>query len=316
MERMGVHIDTYRRNVEIYRAALCRGESSDGKSFHVDKTPLVMSWGVGHCIRAGKEGIITVFVDTDIARRVNVVCDKLLPSTMDVDDARRIFSRNPFVTLNIAYSPDGRKFTVKTMSIEGIDPSFEPIDPSIIYDKGKFRVFFFNANQGGIYSCSSSDGIRYMMEPGIRVPYKPTADLVVFRFGKIYRIFWNGIYSATSKNGMDFELDKGVLFVGGGSHIYPDRDGYYKMLYSVARPEFRGTWRARSKDGVTWIDDGKSEIDNSDVFLVGETGYEWYVKKVLIDSGEKSPPENSRLLPGSVGDLFPLLSDIAPKARP
>jgi hypothetical protein len=230
----------------------------------------------------GKEGVITVFVETDVERKIDTTIN-VLPGKISFEAARALFSKNPLSNLAIAYSSNGRNFKILPMTIENLPEFSEPIDPSIIYDRGRYRVFFFEAAKGGIYSCASRDGISYTMEEGIRFPYKPTADLIVYRFGEIYRIFWNGIYGATSKNGMDFELDGKLLFPGREPCVFRDRDGSYRMLYGVQEKDRISTWSARSMDGITWVQEGRVEMDPGDIMLAPDGSYVWYGKKVFRD---------------------------------
>lgn len=127
--------------------------------------------------------------------------------------------------IGVARSTDGSTWeklgTVQFKDLGGI----VPVDPDVIeLPDGRLRMYFYDITQDReehpIYSAVSSDGLNYLLEPGVRFQmariFDP--DVIKLKDGR-YRMYLNNegrIISATSADGLTFTLDPGVRVERGG----------------------------------------------------------------------------------------------------
>ena len=153
---------------------------------------------------------------------------------------------------------------------------------------GTYRMYFMgdyvlrnDESLWRIYSATSSDGLHWSQEPGIRIDIGGPSGCVNIGVPEILqlpdgllRMYYScsrvlattggEILSATSSNGLDWTQDPGVRIAPGAEstggldnpHIQILPDGTYRMFYGafvIADHPYPGlTFSARSTDGLNW----------------------------------------------------------------
>ena len=135
-----------------------------------------------------------------------------------------------------------------------------PVDPCpFVLDDGSIRIYYFDIEEGRsninagnlnkIYSATSSDGINFVQDDGVRFSNKDVYDPDVIKVDDTWHMYVGNleeqkIISATSSDGLDF-TEEGIALSGG---VVPDV--FYKddlfYLYTV------GIDISTSTDGTTF----------------------------------------------------------------
>jgi len=135
-----------------------------------------------------------------------------------------------------------------------------PVDPCpFVLDDGSIRIYYFDIEEGRtnidpgklnkIYSATSSDGINFVQDSGVRFSNIDVYDPDVIKVNDTWHMYvgnldQNKVISATSTDGLDF-TEEGTAYSGG---VVPDvfyKDGLF-YLYTV------GIDISTSADGSTF----------------------------------------------------------------
>ena len=158
---------------------------------------------------------------------------------------------------------------------------------------GTYRMYYTGHQTQNVYdnyrilSATSSDGINWTQELGIRINndgqydsrYAYAPDIIVLPDGT-YRMYYTGlvsgswyrILSAVSSDGLSWTKESGVRIppafnVTSGDTIILS-DGTYRMYYSVHGGTSGGAMiiSAVSSDGLTWIKESGIRVDNGGIY--------------------------------------------------
>lgn len=178
----------------------------------------------------------------------------------------------------------------KTGSVQLTSKQVGAADPEILLTSdGKLRLFYiiFPGGMGAagkpdpseknqVYSATSSDGINFSEEPGIRFEYPAITDPDVIKIGKKWFMYvaqgTNQVY-ATSTDGNSYTYGGVIRTNGSVSKTVPIEGGKFRQFYCGM-----GIVSATSADGIEWSNDpgtrvgiipGKILCDPSPVQLSG-----------------------------------------------
>ncbi len=207
-----------------------------------------------------------------------------------------------------------------------------PFDPTLVpLPDGRVRMYFTslkqwrpNEDRPEIYSATSSNGLDFAFEPGVRfgIAGRPVIDCAVVRHGDTFHLFApdNGTvgqpgaptgerapdgvgYHATSSDGLTFERQRDVR-IEGRRHWLGNAlsDGESIRFIGTGGPG--GMWMARSADGQSWtLDREFSPVPGADPGAVRLKDGSWLVTVTgpprvgtpsdrLRRPPPRSPPEN------------------------
>jgi hypothetical protein len=158
--------------------------------------------------------------------------------------------------------------------------------PAVLRLKGgRVRIYFSRFGEPGLRSAISDDGLTFREEPGIRLRLGPEGapdsrgiihpSVVRLPDGRVriyydaqgepegqFDLGWNGVKSATSKDGLAFKRDRGMRLVadrlpaaGMVWSPFVRREGRRWALYVSTESDQsprrnNGIWRAQSRDGL------------------------------------------------------------------
>jgi hypothetical protein len=167
-----------------------------------------------------------------------------------------------------------------------------PFDPTLVpLPDGRVRLYFTSTpkrpaaeRQPAIYSAVSTNGIRYLFEPGVRfaIAGRPVIDCAVVLHKGVFHLYSpeNGTrmpgtrpaadsaeepprigagYHATSKDGLKFAREADVTIAGGRFRWLGNAqsDGATITFYGTADGP-RGKWVATSTNGAAWTLDERA----------------------------------------------------------
>lgn len=192
---------------------------------------------------------------------------------------------------------------------------------------GGYRIYFEACHidnpdaPGSIISATSSDGLNWEIESGVRLADSGAPSLIQLEDGRwrmYYGIGHQGIKSAVSNDGVNFEEEEGIRIAWGGIYDSLDAscpsviklsDGTYRMYYhgAVENPyDPEGFWdrilSAISSDGLTWEKEEGVRIDGTtEPYFVEEDPSGWTISspaavkladdsiKIYFKSNRKNP---------------------------
>lgn len=238
-----------------------------------------------------------------------------------------------------AVSGDGVRFAVESGArLTGTGPHTRIVRLA----DGRYRLYFNVTSAGGpdgvprelgIGSAISSDGLRFTVEPGLRVGAAPAGvsapatlspgDVVRLRDGG-YRMYFSSlsvplvrerrevVKSATSRDGFTWTIDPGVR-IGPGAHAlsgsaeHPSAlvraDGSVVLVYGRADPV--GLYVSTSRDGLTFATESALAPGALDSALLASAG-----RTLLVYYGHFTPSGGGTI---RVGKLTPPASSQPPK---
>jgi hypothetical protein len=167
-------------------------------------------------------------------------------------------------------------------------------DAEVVEIEEGYRMYFGGEPEaaGGrleVYSALSSDGIKWKIEPGVRMGSATFPDVVRLPDGRFRMYFQRGavILSAVSEDGVSWQEEPGVRIDRGGHRGLDDRgvgasttlrlgDGSYLMVYRVEKhqrfcesspnPSTTFLFYAVSEDGLNFEKKGMVLDSRNDVF--------------------------------------------------
>jgi hypothetical protein len=174
--------------------------------------------------------------------------------------------------IGVARSGDGKAWEKLGMVQFSNIGNIVPVDPDVIeLDDGRLRMYFYDIAvreiEHPIYSALSSDGINYLLEPGVRFKaeniYDP--DVIRLKDGR-YRMYLNNdgrITSAASSDGLVFTADGGMRLQERGAGVPGSivlADGSIRLYACV-----KGISAYKSADGLNFDLERESVIRGSGV---------------------------------------------------
>ena len=186
-----------------------------------------------------------------------------------------------------AISSDGRRFELEDgVRVEGDHPGI------IRLKNGRIRIYFSRFGQPGLRSAVSADGLTFQVEDGIRLAggrrgapdergmIHPSVVRLPDGRTRIYYdavgepdsqfdLGWNGVMSATSKDGLSFKRDKGLRLdsddIPASGMVWSPfvrREGRRWAMYVTSEAHrdpkrMGGVWRATSGNGLGFSSDAK-----------------------------------------------------------
>lgn len=192
-------------------------------------------------------------------------------------------------SISVALSRDGgNSWIYKKVSIEGevagSQTSISPVDPDVVITPdGVYRLYYMY--DGNIYSATSTYGINFVKEDGVR--FQEAAgeiwmDSDVVKMDNVWRMFvWrmagdaSEVISTVSGDGWSFTRESGVTLPGGISCTIPVTGGY--RMYYVGEG---GISSAFSADGRSWVPEGLRLSDAADptVIRLADGTYKMFYK--------------------------------------
>lgn len=163
---------------------------------------------------------------------------------------------------------DGATWAHKTIAID-LPSTQKGADPSVVVlDDGRFRMYFSAVIPGeskvSTHSATSSDGINFTMDPGVRftVADRGVVAPTVVRTGGQWYLFYIGDggknYRASSTDGLIFGSAE-VLQLDGyfvGESAIAVEGGYRMFAFSGAPGKVTGVRSLFSVDGASWASEG------------------------------------------------------------
>ena len=187
-----------------------------------------------------------------------------------------------------AWSQDGRAWVpepgVRLSPQAGGAGDFRVVSSEVVPvgDGRRLRMYFeccagSQAVTNSIRSATSSDGLKWTMEPGVRVEsegHNYASPRIVFLDGGRCRMYLfvrgQGIISLVSSDGLEFHPEPGLRIAQDGVYdslcafapeIVRVVDADYVMYYAgYCRPDRADILRAVSADGLTWKKDAEPVI--------------------------------------------------------
>lgn len=259
-------------------------ESKDGRRFGKPR-PFVKRAGVPCVIRTEDERLVAVFQWFPFDRaeafdRVGVVFSN--------DDGKTWSAPEP---IRVAELPAG---------------AMRPFDPTLlVLPEGTLRLYFTSQmpenRQPAIYSAVSTDGVRYVFEPGVRSPGSdPVVDAAVAQFNGTWHMFAHlqsapgsgRGYHAVSEDGVVFRRLADVQGPRGGDwigNVLVTRDG---MRYFGSGRE--GIWTAFSRDGASWQLESPIGVRGGDPSVVRATAGGYLMIVTGPPRSDAGPPRQRR----------------------
>ena len=144
---------------------------------------------------------------------------------------------------------------------------------------GRVRLYFFAQNKG-VMSAISSDGLKFTAEAGLRLPDgsgMPRALVLPDKRIRLYFITGDGVGSAISDDGLAFTIEPGVR-INSRDTVLPKLSGVsvvatdtgYRAYFSDlpipgTGPMAHAIYSATSSDGLTWQVEPDPRIGASDI---------------------------------------------------
>jgi hypothetical protein len=176
---------------------------------------------------------------------------------------------------------------------EGIRMTGVSVTRPLSLPSGGWRIYYNLANNAGIASAYSADGLSFETEAGTRIATGGAYDTAVVDMGTTIilpdgtcRLYYGGsseggaminyvILSATSSDGLTFTKEAGVrLASSAGRATHPHVfyfGGQYIMYYSTHHYIYKAT----SSDGLTWAESGSTGIFGADPFILQLSNGDW-----------------------------------------
>jgi len=162
----------------------------------------------------------------------------------------------------------------------GVAPGQPVADQSAIeLPDGRVRLYFFAQNKG-IMSAISSDGLKFTTEAGMRLPDgsgMPRAFVLPDKRIRLYFITGDGVGSAISDDGLAFTVEPGVR-INSRDTVLPKLSGVsvvatdsgYRAYFSDlpipgTGPMAHAIYSATSSDGLTWQVEANPRIGAPDI---------------------------------------------------
>jgi len=162
----------------------------------------------------------------------------------------------------------------------GVDTGKPVADQSAIeLPDGRVRLYFFAQNKG-VMSAISSDGLKFAAEAGLRLPDgngMPRAVVLADKRIRLYFITSDGVGSAISDDGLTFTIEPGVR-INSRDTVLPKLSGVsvvatdtgYRAYFSDlpipgTGPKAHAIYSATSSDGLTWQVEPDPRIGASDI---------------------------------------------------
>ncbi len=162
----------------------------------------------------------------------------------------------------------------------GVDAGQPVADQSAIeLPDGRVRLYFFAQNKG-VMSATSSDGLQFTVEAGLRLPDgngMPRAVVLADNRIRLYFITGDGVGSAISDDGLTFTVEPGVR-INSRDTVLPKLSGVsvvatdtgYRAYFSDlpipgTGPMAHAIYSATSTDGLTWQVEADPRIGAADI---------------------------------------------------
>ncbi len=162
----------------------------------------------------------------------------------------------------------------------GVDAGQPVADQSAIeLPDGRVRLYFFAQNKG-VMSAISSDGLQFTVEAGLRLPDgngMPRAVVLTDKRIRLYFISGDGVGSAISEDGLTFTVEPGVR-INSRDTVLPKLSGVsvvatdtgYRAYFSDlpipgTGPMAHAIYSATSNDGLNWQVEADPRIGSADI---------------------------------------------------
>lgn len=162
----------------------------------------------------------------------------------------------------------------------GVDTGKPVADQSAIeLPDGRVRLYFFAQNKG-VMSAISSEGLKFTAEAGLRLPDgngMPRAVVLADSRIRLYFITSDGVASAISDDGLTFTIESGVR-INSRDTVLPKLSGVsvvatdtgYRAYFSDlpipgTGPMAHAIYSATSTDGLTWQVEANPRIGAADI---------------------------------------------------
>lgn len=225
-------------------------------------------------------------------------------------------------------SDDGRAWTApRAIEFSGLPDGYRsPFDPTLLQlPDGRVRLYFttntaqtFDRGIPWIASAISTDGVRFVVEPGVRlaVATEPVIDCAVVQHRGVFHLYSpvqsrpGSGYHATSRDGLTFTREADVTLLDlrwlGAAVSSGDRIRFY----GTGAP---GLWTATSADGAAWSSPERLPAVGADPGVVEEIDGSRLV--LLTGPPRRGTPSAARMLqrrPERPGDPRPPTERRAP----